>query len=169
MAVGDPRSGRSSACSICLRLPSSQAASTVMAFASPMPLYSHSSRIDFLPSVFRLLLQSFSTCLISSTAVSFVEPEPMRMASSSALLSACAPFCISFSRGRSSSAHWVMLSFPALSASVPAKPVASVFGMSSFIFICKNTQKSDYREDLPPFFLCAFLYNAKNITPIPYL
>ena len=85
----------------------------VTAFAGPSPLYLPpvSSAIVFLPSVLRLLLQSFITRFISPTAVSSVEPLPMSIASSSAFVNAAAPSVISFSRGRSSSAQSVMLSF----------------------------------------------------------
>ena len=64
----------------------------------------------FLPNVFRLLLQSARMRFISETASSFGEPEPMRIASNSASLSACAPSRSIFSLGRSSSAHWLMFS-----------------------------------------------------------
>ena len=103
--------GRASAVSRERRLPSSQAARMLTALASPMPLYSHSWCMDRFPRVLRLLLQSLSSRFISSTAVSRVLPEPMRMASSSALERASAPSDMSFSRGRSSSAHWLMFSF----------------------------------------------------------
>ena len=48
---------------------------------------------------------ALSTRFIKSTALSFVEPEPISMANNSALLSASEPSAIIFSRGRSSSAH----------------------------------------------------------------
>ena len=93
------------ALSDCRRLPSSQAARIEMALASPMPLYWQSSRMVIFPRVFRLLLQSAKSRFISSTALSFVEPEPMRIASSSAFVRFSAPSDAIFSRGRSSSAH----------------------------------------------------------------
>ena len=62
------------------------------------------------PKVFRLLLQSARICLISVTASSFVDPEPTSMANNSASVSADGPSRMSFSRGRSSSAHWLMFS-----------------------------------------------------------
>jgi hypothetical protein len=53
------------------------------------------------------------TLFINSTADSFGVPEPMSIANNSALVSAPAPFAIIFSRGLSSSAHWLILNrFP---------------------------------------------------------
>ena len=84
------------------------------ALASPTPLYAMRSASDFLPSVLRLSLQSCSTSFISSTAVILGVPEPMSMASSSALVSAAAPCAMSFSRGRSSKAQSVMRILPSI-------------------------------------------------------
>ena len=77
----------------------------VMALAGPMPLYAVSSRMDIFPRVLRLLEQSFIILFMRATALSSVEPEPMSMASSSALERHSAPKACSFSLGRSSSAH----------------------------------------------------------------
>ena len=63
------------------------------------------------PNAFKRLSQSAMTRFIKPTADSSTVPEPIRMANSSALLSAEGPFCINFSRGRSSSAHCLMFSF----------------------------------------------------------
>ena len=114
MAVADPRSLRSSAFSLARRLPSSHAARIVMALAGPMPLYLSKSLMDSFPSVLRLLLQSPSTCFIRSTAVWCALPEPIKMASSSALDSHSAPSRSKRSRGRSSSAQSLMFSLPLL-------------------------------------------------------
>ena len=75
------------------------------ALAGPMPLNREKSRTSHLPRRLRSLPQAASMRCISVTAVSSVLPEPMRIASSSASLKASAPFCIIFSRGRSSAAH----------------------------------------------------------------
>lgn len=75
----------------------------VIAFASPMPLYCISSCSDILPKVLRLLSQALSMRCMSATALSFVLPEPMSIASSSASDSVSAPLSRSFSRGRSAS------------------------------------------------------------------
>ena len=114
MRVAVPKSGRSSGFPLCRRLPSSQAARMVIAFASPTPLYRQRSRMVSFPKVFRLLLQSARICLISVTASSFVDPEPTSMANNSASVSADGPSRMSFSRGRSSSAHWLMFSLSML-------------------------------------------------------
>ena len=92
------------------RLPSSRAAMMLMLLAGPSPLKRAKSRTCHLPRRCRLLPASASTRCIRATALSSVLPEPIRMASSSASVRASAPFCIIFSRGRSSSAHWLMLS-----------------------------------------------------------
>ena len=94
--------------------PSSQAARMVMALAGPIPLYCVSSLMDFFPSWFRLLSQSFRMRFIRSTALSSVDPEPIRIPKSSALDKAEAPKRSSFSRGLSSSAQLAMVSFSAI-------------------------------------------------------
>ena len=109
MASAESTAVRSSAFSMVLRLPSSQAARMVIALAGPTPLYCSNWRMLSFPSVFRLLLQSPSTHFIRSTALSFGVPLPIRMPKSSALLKAEGPSRSNFSRGRSSSAHFAML------------------------------------------------------------
>ena len=116
-----------SGCSCNLRrLPSSRAAMTVILLAGPKPLNREKSRTSHLASRLRSLPQVASTRCISVTAVSSVLPEPMRMASSSASLKASVPFCIIFSRGRSSSAHWLIFSF-----SIPNLPFPDLSSLSA--------------------------------------
>jgi GT2 family glycosyltransferase len=70
--------------------------------------------VHLLPSWFRLLSQSFRMRFIRSTALSSVDPEPIRIPKSSALDKAEAPKRSSFSRGLSSSAQLAMVSFSAI-------------------------------------------------------
>ncbi|CUQ21350.1 Uncharacterised protein [Segatella copri] len=114
MERDEPKSGRVPILSRARRLPSSQAARMVMAFAGPIPLYCVSSLMVFFPSWFRLLSQSFRMRFIRSTALSSVDPEPIRIPKSSALDKAEAPKRSSFSRGLSSSAQLAMVSFSAI-------------------------------------------------------
>ena len=85
------------------------------------------------PSAFRLLSQSLSILFIRSTALSSVLPEPMRMASNSAFVSDSAPIAASFSRGRSSSAHWFMLSLELRDASLES--LLSLFSFMPFVVL----------------------------------
>jgi len=88
-----------------LRRPSSNAAIIEIALASPIPLNFKRSLIDNLPIAKRSLFTEAKTRLDKSTADSFLDPEPIIMASNSALVSAALPFTKSFSLGRSSSAQ----------------------------------------------------------------
>lgn len=100
---------RSSPSLICLRRPSSIAAHMVMPRASPMPFTFCSSSTFSLPSSFRLLLAMPSISLARSSADFSLVPLDISMASSSASVSAAAPFYSIFSRGRSSSVQFFML------------------------------------------------------------
>src|SRR5690606_12445675 len=80
----------------------------LMALASPIPLNLHKSFTVSLESVFQLLPTELRILLASSTADSFREPLPMMMARSSESDKARCPFISSFSRGRSSSAQFLI-------------------------------------------------------------
>ena len=68
------------------------------------------------------------------TASSLADPEPMRIANSSASDKAEAPSFSIFSLGRSSAAHWLMLSFP---IDVDLKCVVCVL-LIEFLFECRS-------------------------------
>lgn len=94
-----------------LRLPNSSAEAMVMARACPIPFTLHKSFIDWRPSSDRLLLQEWSIRLATSTADSFLVPDPISMANISASPRAPIPLVSIFSRGLSSTDHSFMLSF----------------------------------------------------------
>jgi hypothetical protein len=79
-------------CSLSLRLrPISNAAIIEMALASPMPLNLQSSTTVSFASAFKSLLQECKIRLLNSTAVSVVEPEPIKIAINSASVKVLLP------------------------------------------------------------------------------
>ena len=109
-----------------LRLPSSIAATIVMAFASPMPRKAISSSTVRRASRPRLLSTVPRIRCESCTAVSLLLPDPIKIAISSASLSAAAPLSRIFSRGRSSSANSLMRSLSSIAPNRYALRMASV-------------------------------------------
>ena len=90
------------------RLPNSKAARMVKAFASPIPLNSISCFRDNFPRALKLLSTLAKIRLHSSTALSFLLPEPIKIATNSASLNAAFPLSLNFSRGRSSCDQFFM-------------------------------------------------------------
>ena len=70
-----------------------------MAFASPIPLNSIKCFKETLPKALRLLSTLAKIRLHKSTALSFLFPEPIKIATSSASLKVNLPLSLSFSRG----------------------------------------------------------------------
>ena len=79
-----------------------------MALASPIPLNFWRSERERRAKLWRLSPISDRILLDKSTAVSFLFPDPIKMAINSALDNADFPFNNSFSLGLSSSAHSVI-------------------------------------------------------------
>ena len=89
-------------------LPNSNAAAMEMALASPIPLNCMSWDTDIFPNVFKLFSEEAKMRWHNCTALSFREPEPIKIASNSESDKVDLPFRRNFSRGRSSSAHWLI-------------------------------------------------------------
>jgi hypothetical protein len=89
-------------------LPNSRAAIMVIALASPIPLNCINCDKLSLPNAFKFWLTLANIRLLKSTAVSFLLPDPIKIAINSASLKAFLPLSINFSRGLSSSDQLLM-------------------------------------------------------------